>query len=236
MSSTPGRRLLSISSQGFALRVLEPQVAEPSARRKNRIVILTVRVIEYRIGKNERVRLVTNLLESEPYPAQELAEYHPSRWEVELAFDEIRTRLATGTHGSLHTTFRSKTPDGVKQEACALLIADNLGREIMLEAGNAHGMAPLTPSFTRSLAVIMTAIVRFESAYRTPIERMAAPLLAGIATCRIDRPRRPRTCPRVVKQKMSNFKLERQHHRDQGAPRRRPLRLVGAAPASKRAA
>ncbi len=211
-------------------------VVEQTARRKNRIVILTVRVIEYRIGKNERVRLVTNLLDAEQFPAQELAEYYHLRWEVELAFDEIKTHLATVTHGTLHTTFRSKTPEGIKQEAYALLIAYNLIREIMLEAGNAHGIAPLILSFTQSLAVIRRAIVGFESARPAHLEWMAAQLLADIAACRIDRPRRPRTYPRVVKQKMSNFKLERQHHRDQGAPLRRPLRLVGAARASKRVA
>lgn len=219
----------------IAAEILLP-VDEQTPRRRHRTVLLTIRVLEYRIGNNERVRLVTNLLEEKEFPAQELAEYYHVRWEVELAFDEIKNHLATVTHGTLHTTFRSKTPDGVKQEAYALLVAYNLIRDLMLEAGQAKGIDPLTISFTQSLAVIRRAMVRFESASRGHLDRLVKQLIEDLAACRIDRPRRPRTYPRVVKRKMSNFKLKRQHHRDLGPPLRQGVQLVGVACASKRAA
>jgi hypothetical protein len=44
-----------------------------------------------RTGHGQRHRLLTNLLDAEQYPAQELIEDDHQRWEEELVFDEQKT-------------------------------------------------------------------------------------------------------------------------------------------------
>jgi hypothetical protein len=196
-------------------RPLPPE--RQSARRKTEEIRLKLRMIECRTGHNERVRLMTDLMDPDEFPALELAQFYHVRWDVELAFDELKTHLATVLHGTLHTTFRSQTPSGIRQEAYALFTAYNLIRELMLTAGRAHSVSPLDISFLRTLRTIRRALPRFQAA--KPRERYALirQLLADIAACRNRRPRRRRRYPRVVKVKMSKWRLKRrQHHQEPG--------------------
>lgn len=180
---------------------------------KRRLISLEMRMIEYQIDGGESCRLLTDLLDSEEFPARELAiEYH-SRWECELTYDELKTHLATVTHGTLHTVFRSKSPEGVIQEAYGTFIAYNLIRQLMVEAGKAHGIPPLEISFVDTVEVVKLAAPRFEAASRRRHPQLAQQLLEDIALCRNKRPRRHRWNPRVVKIKMTNFALKRRHHR-----------------------
>jgi IS4 transposase len=57
-----------------------------------------VRVIEYRIEGVDRsqettIRLITTLLDPQEFPAEELATLYQQRWEIETAFDELKTHL-----------------------------------------------------------------------------------------------------------------------------------------------
>lgn len=178
-----------------------------------RLIVLQMRMIEYQVNGRERCRVLTDLLDPEKFPARELAlEYH-RRWECELTYDELKTHLATVTHGTLHTVFRSKTPEGVKQEAYGTFIAYNLIRRLMVEAGEAHGVPPLEISFVEATEVIKMAAPRFEGASRRLRTFLIDQLLEDIADCRNKRPRRPRWNPREVKIKMSNSRLKRRRGR-----------------------
>lgn len=199
---------------------------ERQGSRKTRELTMKVRIIEYRIGKNQRVRLVTDLLDPVEYPARVLAEAYHVRWEVELAFDEIKVHLATVPHGTLHTTFRSKSPAGVLQEAYGLLLAYNLLRELMLEAGARHNVPPLELSFAKTLAVVRRSIPAFQCASSNKLPALFDQLLQDIADGRLDRPRRPRRYDRVVKVKMSKWRLKRSHHKQQPSPLTAGIRLT----------
>ncbi|WTJ17069.1 transposase (plasmid) [Streptomyces sp. NBC_00715] len=61
------------------------------------------------------VHLGTSLLDPEQHPADELIALYRQRWEIELAFDEIKNHLGPG--GPL----RSRTPEAVRQELWAML-------------------------------------------------------------------------------------------------------------------
>jgi IS4 transposase len=55
----------------------------------------TYRVITF--TKNDKVvHLGTSLLDTEQYPADELIALYRQRWEIELAFDEIKNHLGPG--------------------------------------------------------------------------------------------------------------------------------------------
>lgn len=197
----------------ISARVPLPPEEQERQGKKTRVVTVKVRMIEYKIGTNQRVRLATDLLDPVEFPAMDFAQYYHNRWEVELAFKEIKVHLATVTHGTQHTTFRSKTPAGVLQEAYALLTVYNLIRELMGEAARVHKINPLHISFVQTVEVIRRALPRFKVTSESHREAFIERLINEIASCANARPRRPRKCPRVIKVKMSNWKVRRPHHR-----------------------
>lgn len=194
-----------------------------TVRRK---VPMQMRMIQYKVGPNEVVRLVTDLVDPKEYPARELAVLYHERWECELAYDELKTHLSTVTHGTLDTIFRSKYPKGVVQEAYALLATYNLIRGLMAEAGEVHGVPPLEISFVDTVEVLREALPAFQSASPRRRRALLDELLADIAACRL-RPRRQRSQPRKVKQKMSNFGLKRSGDRGEHRDFVAELRLYG---------
>lgn len=209
----PGDWLVQVSGPDCSAQEATLRKAEGGRGVKN--IKVTLRMLEYKIGENERVRLLTDLVDPVRYPAHELAVGYHLRWECELSYDELKTHLATVNLGALHTVLRSKSPDGVRQEAYGLFSAYNLVRALMQEAGEKHGVPPLEISFTEALQAIKNAFPDFERANPEELASLGQRLLDDIAGCRIDRPRRQRGGPRVIKVKMSNWKLKRpgDHHR-----------------------
>jgi hypothetical protein len=106
------------------------------------------------------------------------------------------------------TTIRSKRADLVQQELYAMLIMYNLIRSLIYEAASKHGKDPLVISFLDSLQLIIDAAPHMNNARRYQRKRIDY-LLVLIADSPIDRPRRQRVNPRVVKVKMSKYKRKR---------------------------
>lgn len=208
---------------GDFLVSVKGQIPKEHRRCGKKRVKLELRMIEYRIGKNEKVRLLTDLFDSGEYPALELAKLYHSRWECELAYDELKNHLAPAA-----LLFRSKSPDGVLQEAYALFALYNMIRELMAKAGEIHDVDPLEISFVETIQVIKDTTPRFQAA-RTErqVSQIRRQLLKDIAECRNPRPRRGRQYPRVVKRKMSNFKLKRKDCRQRLLDIEKEMRLVG---------
>ena len=187
---------------------------EPEPRRgrrgKTKKIRLLVRLIAYRINGVEH-RLLTNVRDRSLTPA-ELADLYHWRWDVELAYDELKVHFMAVIHGKAKTVFRSKSPALVEQEFWAMLSAYNLVRGLMAEAAKTRHLDPLKLSFTDSLAVIEDSLGRIQRAAAVELPSLHRQLLRDLAECRLDRPRRERQCPRVVKVKMSNFPVKQAHH------------------------
>ncbi|HKO23224.1 MAG TPA: hypothetical protein VJY65_00630, partial [Chloroflexota bacterium] len=128
--------------------------------------------------------------------------YH-ARWEIELTIDEIDTHQRLVQH-----PLRSQKPVGVLQELYGLLLAHYAVRAIMAEAALQAGVAPTTLSFIHAVELICVALDDFQLVTPRQHDRLYQRLLRDIAACRLPR-RARRTNPRVVKRKMSNFKLKR---------------------------
>lgn len=116
---------------------------------------IPVRVIEYTLPDmpeaEARYRLVTNILEPARAPAAELAALYHERWEIETAFDELKTHLR-----GAQRVLRSKTPTLVRQEAWGFLLAHFAIRSLMHEAALGalpKARDPDTMSFTHALRV-----------------------------------------------------------------------------------
>lgn len=124
--------------------------SEDGARRHGR----TVRVIEYTLSDSatptqDSYRLVTNLLEPEQAPGQELAALYHERWEIEGVFDEFKTHLRASS-----TVLRSKTPELVQQEMWGLLLAHFAIRQLMAQAAWQRELDPDRLSFSHAVRVV----------------------------------------------------------------------------------
>jgi hypothetical protein len=176
-----------------------------TGRKKWKKVEITVRVIKFCIPGFRPVRLITNLMDPE-ITAKEIVIHYHKRWDIEIAYDEIKTHQCATLKGHMPTIFRSKRSDFVEQELYCILISYNLIRSLIKEAADKNGGDPLLISFLDTLQVIFeyAVIPETDNAGKTRDY-----MLQIIAESKIDRPRRPRRNKRVVKVKMSNFKRKR---------------------------
>jgi Insertion element 4 transposase N-terminal/Transposase DDE domain len=126
-------------------------------RARNGVV---VRVIEYRLegveGAEPLYRLATTILGHEQAPATELAALYHDRWEIETAFDELKTHLR-----GARIVLRSKTPDLVQQEFYGLLMAHFAIRGLMHEAALRSGEDPDRLSFLHAVRVVRRKMAAF---------------------------------------------------------------------------
>jgi len=125
--------------------------SERDWRRKTNGIVL--RVIDYRLEGIEDTepiyRLATTVLHPGNAPAGELAALYHERWEIETAFDELKTHLR-----GAQIVLRSKTPDLVRQEFYGLLMAHFAIRGLMHEAALKADEDPDRLSFLHAVRVI----------------------------------------------------------------------------------
>lgn len=125
--------------------------SERDWRRKTNGVV--VRVIDYRLDgvadAEPLYRLVTTLMDQDQAPAAELAALYHERWEIETAFDELKTHLR-----GARIVLRSKTPDLVRQEFYGLLMAHFAVRSIMHEAALKADEDPDRLSFLHVVRIV----------------------------------------------------------------------------------
>lgn len=170
------------------------------------ITPLLVRVIEYRItdprlGEPAQVyRLATTWLNPRTAPALDLIDCYHERWEVELVIDEIKT------HQRLQQpVLRSRTPDGVRQEVYALLLAHYAVRAWMHRAACQAEVDPGRLSFTDAIFVLSETtreLALVEHCQQEPLrQEMCARLTAQV----LPEPRL-RANPRVLKKLYRKYK------------------------------
>jgi len=150
--------------------------------------------------------LLTSLLDTKQYPADELVALYHERWELEVGYDEIKTHLL-----DRQEAIRSRTPDGVRQEIWGIALAYNLVRLEMERAADEAKVEPNRISFVNAVALIRNAWFRWSMVPLAP-GRIPEGLL-DLRRCLkllILPPRRPeRAYPRAVKIKMSPYARKR---------------------------
>jgi hypothetical protein len=117
----------------------------------------TVRVIEYTIddGRDhgDAYRLITTILDPDEAPAVDLAATYAQRWEIESAFDELKTHQR-----GARTVLRSKSPDLVAQEIWGHLCCHYAIRTLMWEAAHDADVDPDRVSFVAALRIARRSI------------------------------------------------------------------------------
>lgn len=164
-----------------------------------------MRAIHYKRKGHARATILTSLTDAEKYPAKELIALYHERWEVELAYDEIKTHLL-----EREECIRSRTPEGVRQELWGIAIAYNLVRREMERVAEKARVPPTRISFVAALMYFreeMSWLVGRRLAYGT-IPRRLLNLERNLKRLILPE-RRERTAPRAVKVKMSNYARKR---------------------------
>jgi Insertion element 4 transposase N-terminal/Transposase DDE domain len=208
-------------------KLLDPAVPPTSQGRRHwKTVTLTVRVMRIEIPGFRPFWLMTTLLDP-AITAREIALHYHRRWDIEIAYDEIKTHQCVTLRGQAPTTFRSKLPDLVKQEIYALAITYNLVRTLISQAAE-HSQDPTAISFLDALQHILEAAPLLTAAPSERREQKRQYLLTLLADCQIDRPRRPRLNPRVVRVKMSKWGRKTNAHKSEVRNMAEHLKIIDA--------
>lgn len=157
-----------------------------------------IRAVIRRKGFRTRtVIIVTTLLDAEAYPTKDLIDLFAQRWHCELDLRSIKQSL--GMHH-----LKCKSPEMVRKELWAHLLAYNLIRVRMAQAAARHGVEPRNLSFSAAQQLMRTFAPYLERTSGAEHRRLESELLRAIARSRI--PHRPgRKEPRAVKRRVQKY-------------------------------
>lgn len=200
-STTNGRQVQRLGPKD---ELVEMKVS-PQARKKDPTLPNTwvVRVIHYQRKGFQPQRLITSLLDAERYPAKELVGLYHERWELELAYDEIKTEMLESI------PLRSQNPMRVRQEIWGLLIAYNLIRLEMERVADEAEVPPTRISFVTVYRMICDEWLWSAIASPGAIPRHLRDLRRKVKRFVLPPRRSQRSYPRAVKVKMSNYPKKR---------------------------
>ena len=129
----------------------------PSGNAGRKATPLVIRVLDYTIDdgrdNEETYRLFTTILDPNDVSAEDLACAYSQRWEIESAFDELKTHQR-----GARTVLRSKSPALVLQEIWGHLCCHYAIRTLMWEAADQVGCDPDRVSFVAALRIARRSI------------------------------------------------------------------------------
>jgi len=184
------------------------QPPSPTGRRHWISKVVTVRAMRVRIPGYRPWTLVTTLLDA-TISATEIAEHYHRRWDIEIAYDELKTHQCATLRGQSPTTFRSKCGELVEQELYAMVIMYTTIRLMMVQAAQISNVAPRDLSFLETLHLALEAapfMTLHDEARQVIVFEY---LLEVMATAIILRSPQKRIAPRVVKVAQAKFPRKR---------------------------
>jgi Transposase DDE domain len=153
---------------------------------------LRVRV-EQRGFRTKEFVVVTSLLDAKEYPRDELVGLYRARWNAELDIRSIKQTLRMDT-------LRCKSPELVRKEIWAHLLAYNLIRGVMAEAARQHEIWPRRLSLQGARQTLDAFRTELATAKVQERSRISSLILRTISYHRVgDRP--DRVEPRVIKRR-----------------------------------
>lgn len=161
--------------------------------------VMRVRVIRYRRAGFKTRTLLTSLLDPVEYPAREVAELYHERWELELAYDEIKTNTLERCE-----TIRSQSPERVRQEILGMMVAYNLVRREMEGVAQELKLAPNRISYQATLMLLRDLFWWAEVASPGKLPKMLDEVRFNSRRYVLP-PRRCRTYPRVAKKQRQKY-------------------------------
>jgi hypothetical protein len=174
---------------------------------------MPIRELRYRLAEPgfrvEEIVLATTLLDAEAYPWEEVAELYGLRWDAEINLRSLKTLMQMDV-------LRGQSPEMVRKEIWAHLLAYNLIRTVIAQAAAKHGLSPRNISFKRAMRSVEQFRSTLASADESELDAIYETLLDAIASHRIGQ-RPGRTEPRQVKRRPKPYKrmtVAREHARN----------------------
>jgi hypothetical protein len=178
---------------------------------------VTVRVIDYRIDGGETIRLLTDLLDPDAWPAAELSALYHERWESESAFRQIKT-FQRGPKQIL----RSADPELVRQEVWAHLAVHHCLTRIIMRLAENERIDPDRISFVKVLKHVRRSVIRQCAQTALQVKQFLTAMAAKVHRKLDNGVRRMREADRFVKRPVLKYS-----YRETGQARR-PTRRVPA--------
>lgn len=189
---------------------------------------VVVRVIEYQVDDGETVRLLTDLLDPDAYPAAELAALYHQRWEAESAFRQIKT-FQRGPAEVL----RSGDPDLIRQEVWAHLAVHHCLTQIIMHLADNSRIDPDRVSFVKVLKHARRSVIRQSADTPRKIKKFLAVVAAKVHRKLDNGTRRMREADRHLKRPDSKYSSKlsyRINTRDRSPTRRVAAKVITVLP------
>jgi hypothetical protein len=176
----------------------------PKHRRENTNLPenIVVRLIEVKAkvrGKKVNFWLVSSLIDSAKYSADEIRGLYRRRWRVETLIEEIKIWLGSDV-------LRSKTAPGIRKEIYARIVAGNLIHWLILKAAKKYKKDPTRISTVTATRLINCYSWRMHDAEESKINMLYEELLGKIASAII--PYRPnRNEPRMKRRDQKHYSI-----------------------------
>ncbi len=152
--------------------------------------------------RTQEIIVVTTLLDAKTYTRSQLAKLYQLRWEIEVDLRHVKTTLGMDE-------LRGKTPQMVRKEIYMHLMAYNLLRTLMWQAGMTQGVSPLRLSLQGTRQHLRNFIPELIQAVSKQRQRLYRTLLSMIVQQPLlERPGRSE--PRVRKRRPKAFPLMKQ--------------------------
>jgi DDE family transposase len=166
--------------EALVMRELDVQVRQPGFRTRRLVV-------------------VTTLLDAAQASRQEVAWLYRLRWCAELDLRSLKDVLQMGV-------LRCQTPEMVRKEVWAHLLAYNLIRIVMAQAAQEAGLLPMEVSFKGALQTLNAFAALLLSAPAAALEELCRRLREAVARHRVGN-RPDRYEPRAVKRRGKSYTL-----------------------------
>jgi Transposase DDE domain len=155
-------------------------------------------------GKGRKVRtrtitIATTLTDHEAYRKGDLAELYRRRWQAELNLRSLKTVLQMDV-------LRCKTPEMVRKEIWAHLLAYNLIRKVMAQAAQEYEVEPWTISFKATLQTLKAFALPLLTCAKSKLPEVIEEMLRAIARHSVGN-RPDRVEPRALKRRPKPYDL-----------------------------
>jgi hypothetical protein len=176
---------------------------------------LSIREFRYRIVRagyrTRTITVATTLLDAERYCPADIAELYRLRWDAEINLRSLKTMMHLDV-------LRCQSPEMVRKEIWAHLLAYNLIRTVIAQAAAKHGKHPRQISFTRAMRTLEAFRPTLARTPSRELAKLYEHLLEAIASHEIanrpnrleprQRKRRPKPYPLMMKPRLQARKLE----------------------------
>lgn len=163
-----------------------------------------VRAITGVLPNGTRKTLLTSLHDPVQWPAHEVFALYRERWEIELAYAEVKTDMQKQM-----MTLRSQTPAGIAQELWATLLMYNLVRREITAIADDAQVEPVRISFTMALRYIIDEWLWSSNAAAGSIPAKLRAMRNDIKKFILPKRRTQRRYPRAVKLSKTQYPIKR---------------------------